>query len=267
MVSKKRVKRKSLGLINKRNRRNRGVGRSQTKSRRSKNRIGSKNKRRRSRNTKRMKGGGSFVDDPQKEISRKIELFKNCDERKKDIESCDVCSESGDNPYKVCKFIESKNLTSLFTNTDINELRYFLHYLRLYKKTTGPELEKMSKDGMIAEIKKHYGADGNSKNLCIPFKEDILYDLANYSYKDLQKDSLEIGTDTNLYEEHEPESYGFGKAHKEWQISQNRICRRSNNSHKGGSYLATLSKAPLNIGESRALQNSGLNKIRYKRRK
>ena len=141
MVSTKRVKRKSLGL---RNRRNRNVMRSQTKSKKNKNRLGSKNKRRRSRNTKKRKGGAentgvaSITDIGNLDFC----MSKNTlDECQKYYTVTDNTNTNNNQKMMLCQFNKTiDNFINLFKTTSnkgksiLEKLKNFLTYLREKKK-------------------------------------------------------------------------------------------------------------------------------------
>ena len=180
MVSKKRVKRKSLRLRNKRN------IRSQTKSRRSKNRIGSKNKRSRSRNTKKRKGGAEAnITD--------IGNLKFC-MNKTTQKECGKCHSIDGKKITLCQYTQLKNLLNFFTTpktkgkVDIEKLRNFLEHLRELKPKPKNEtndkknVNDMFKQEIIEEIKELLSEDklGNM-DLCIPFNDELFYNLGSHT--------------------------------------------------------------------------------------
>lgn len=188
MVSKKRVKRKSLGL---KNRRNRNVMRSQTKSKKNKNRLGSKNKRRRSRNTKKRKGGAENTGEASITDIGNLDfcMSKNTlDECQKYYTVTDKKNNKKQQQMTLCQFNSIDNFINLFRtaitkgNIDLAKLRNFLFYLReKNEKKDGDNIDSMGEEDLVKEIKELIG---KKTDVCTPFIDDIYFKDAYDSYKD-----------------------------------------------------------------------------------
>ena len=206
MVSKKRVKRKSLGLRNRRN------TRSQTKSRRSKNRLGSKNKRRRSRNTKKRKGGAEATAD-----ITDIGNLKFC-KNKTTREECGKCHTVNGKKITLCQYTKLKNLLNFFKTpatkgkVDIEKLRNFLEHLReLIPENKGNEgndkknVNDMFEQEITDEITELLSEDKlGDMDLCIPFNDELFYNLGSHTVEN-------DGT------------YGFGETYLD-SLGPDRVC-------------------------------------------